>query len=116
MKLTVPVQQLAFPNTHGLIYTKEELEKAIENCEFPMKGYTFESLDNKDASHVIEALSIEGDYLVAKLVTLDTPAGRQLERQLQKPTRFGISGSCNLDADGSTIKDLQITSVSVVED
>ena len=134
MIFTSEIIRCNVPNKNGHVYTKECIEKTLENpvikeqiengCFFGgfMEDYREDfSIDVSKISHVCKDLWWEDDMLYGKFETLDTPKGRILTEALTStnipnmvPTGIGI---LEMGENGTKIvKDYTILSIDIVKE
>lgn len=117
MIFTSEIIRCDVPNKNGHVYTKECIEKALEeptlkeqlknNCFFGgfMEDYREDlSIDVSKISHVCKELWWKDNVLYGKFETLDTPKGMILTEMLNKWTNnfydcMATSGTGNLQID-----------------
>lgn len=117
------------PNTNNRTYTQEAAEHIVEKINsgnmMGMLGFqeTQMTVDLTKVSHRMENARIEGEYVIADAVVLDTPEGKTLrqlvESQQNVPHSLGVNfataGVGDLQLDG-TIKDFKCISVNATSE
>ena len=109
------------PNENGHAFPRKALAKAILDIEDEIANRHFlgeldhpEDIDDinrigmislKNVSHVITNLELDGNYVVGRFETLDTPAGNILGSILKDKIKIGVSVRAITDQDISYGKD-----------
>ena len=94
-------------NLNGRIYPDEIVREAILNPEFQARlksgslygtlGQTFDNfeeasrIDITTASHILTNITFEGNNVYGEIQTLDTPAGRDMEKLLSQDTQIELA-------------------------
>lgn len=94
-------------NTNGRIYPDEVIREAVSNPEFQARmksgllygtqGQTFDNfeeagrIDITTASHILTNITFEGNDVYGEIQTLDTPAGRDMEKLLSQNTQVELA-------------------------
>lgn len=103
------------PNANGHTFPRKVLASALKDIEPEIKNRHFlgeldhpEDINDinrigtvalKNASHVITQLAMDGNYVVGRFETLDTPAGNILASILKDKIKIGVSVRAITDQD-----------------
>lgn len=90
------VAQADVPNRNKRVYSKELLEKAVQDYQEKIQSKTaFGYLDNNsglsNVSHLVTSLELKEDMLVAEIETLNTPDGKILKKLIEDNSRISFS-------------------------
>lgn len=116
--MKVKIQKLDEPNKNGVVYTSEEMERAIKDREQPVLGQ-FGALEDglvnlTKVTHQFSNLAVEDGWLVGELKVLSTPFGPTLQQLMDaNDISFRVSGVGRVD-DSGVVSDLKLISVSAV--
>ena len=137
MIFTSEIVKCNVPNKNGHVYTKECIEKALENpvikerlengCFFGgfMEDYKNDfEIDISKVSHVCKELWWEDNTLYGKFETLNTPKGMTLTEMLNTWTKNSSdcmatsgNGTLEIDTDGNqVVKDYTLLSINFTEE
>lgn len=114
------------PNTNNRIYPKDAAERIVDKINNgQMYGYVgFETVtpqfDLTKVSHLVKNARIEGDYVIADIVALDTPQGQVLKQLInEKPNcgvNFAVAGIGKYKEDTHIIEDFECWYISATID
>jgi hypothetical protein len=119
-------------NLNGRIYPDDVVKEAVLKPEFQARlksgrvygtlGQSFNSLeeasriDMSNVSHVLTDITFEGNNVFGEIQTLDTPAGRDMEKLLSQNTQVELAlravgdGSYNVKDEAFLVESLDIIS------
>jgi len=131
MNKTIKVRVMAVDRPHhekGMIFPRKVVEKALEKVQIAIRNRRFfvgskseswamnSSIDLLDVIGIVTDMKIEGEYVVAKIQFLDTPAYKKFSSALKRfPhlnmndmfTSVGVGSvkKSNVNGEPSTVKD-----------
>ena len=134
--MNVVIQQLDIPNKNGRIYSKEVIQKALENAKEKLEsgemlgelcipndpniisGDASPPVNLAAVSHVVKRMWIEDGNLMGEVKILDTPNGKILKHmlehdELRNSVAFRPSGFGKIDENGF-VSDYEFRSISVM--
>jgi hypothetical protein len=108
------------PNANGVVYPRDELEKAVEEfnkCEniVELGDYNTTALTpiNLEKAAAMATAEMEGDYVVVNLSVMDTPCGRELKKLVEDEHQLYVMPTAIAEYDGETISDMKLSKITV---
>lgn len=116
--MKVKIQKLDEPNKNGVVYTSEEMARAIQEREQPVLGQLGAlqdgMVDLTKVTHQFSNLAVEDGWLVGELKVLSTPYGPTLQQLMDaNDIAFRVSGLGRVGDDG-VVTEFKLISVGAV--
>jgi hypothetical protein len=131
--ITAKLIPLDVPTKSGHIYPEKSMRKAIKEYKKLIKekksvGIFYNGIGDLDmtldlckVSHLVENLKIKNGMLIAEIGILDTPMGKELQKELERQKElshdtvvFSPTGYVTYKKDKNTIKDYTFRSIDAI--